>query len=175
MFFKVQNKWNKTNPYGTNSGASYEFKDIVSCKIKKMHWILEALLTRHMAEELMQTIVHMNAIPKYLSSTNFNSFCLDEREKLAELVLIMYQEVAIGRLLLRPSERLALLMNWHILMKTCLKKGSFEQATVNLFFTLPVKQQTECIKLQENKAYKIIRTIPLLSLLPSNGRLSQPK
>jgi len=170
MFRNIGTQWNSkipdnANPLVRNTGL---------WKIKAMCWILEALLSRQVAEELVQTIVHLEAIPKYLCNTSaIDSFCRAERQKLAELVLLMYQEVAAGRLLLRPQERLMLLVNWHVMMKTCLKEGSFEQATTNLFLTLPVKQQTKFIKWQTEKAYDIISTVPLLSLLQSHGGLGQ--
>lgn len=133
-------------------------------KILAICWILEALLAAKAAEEVVQSFVHLHALPKILAidspaiRSNESQSSYNERTRvqrgarnaaveLANLVLVMYEEVAAGNLLLKTPERVVLLENWHSLLgKLLTKNSSFDQATKDLYSTLPLKQQMELVK-----------------------------
>jgi hypothetical protein len=147
-------------------------------KVLTICWILETLLAAKVAEEFVQCFVHLHALPKILAAIdsipNFpiagfganlgaGDFNVKPGEaksaavELARLVLAMYQEVAAGNLLLKTPERVALLENWHSLFGKLLMPATncnFDQATKNLFMTLPLKQQMLLVKLRKDTSYE---------------------
>lgn len=135
-----------------------------SHQLNAMCWILETLLMLQVAEELVQGFVHLEAIAKCISDVDTDWY-MPAKQKFAELVLLMYQEVAAGNLLLRLPERIALLTNWHSVMKSKLEKERYEQATRNLFSTLPLKQQVQFINLQKENFNDYISSSSLISML----------
>lgn len=129
------------------------FKD----KISAICWILEALLAAKVAEEVVQCLVHLQVFPKILAVEPHAA------KELANLVLVMYREVVAGNLLLKTSERVALLGNWHSLLVKHLTKGSYDQATKELFSTLPFSSQMELVKLRKDKNYEDFISISSLA------------
>jgi hypothetical protein len=113
-------------------------------RVEVMCSLLKALLAVKLADEVVQYFVHLDAIPeRYVWDTWFPP------EVLAELVVLIYQEVVAGKLPLRIPERIALLANWHPLPNRILRAGKLEElrmVTRRLFSTLPVKDQMEFIK-----------------------------
>jgi hypothetical protein len=113
-------------------------------RVEAMCFLLKALLAVKLADEVVQYFVHLDAIPeRYVWDTWFPP------EVLAELVVLIYQEVVAGKLPLRIPERIALLANWHPLPNRILRAGKLEElrmVTRRLFSTLPVKDQMEFIK-----------------------------
>ena len=133
-------------------------------KILAICWILEVLLAAKVAEEVVECFVHLHAFPKILAidsppamSRNDIPFCYKESTRvqrgardaaveLAKLVVLMYQEVTAGNLLLKTAERVALLENWRSLLGKLLSNDDLDEATKELFSTLPLKQQMELVK-----------------------------
>ncbi|KAG0553725.1 hypothetical protein KC19_12G034200 [Ceratodon purpureus] len=153
-------------------------------KVLAICWILETLLAAKVAEEVVQCFVHLHVFPKILAIEKpppcrhgyENERAYNERYKeqfdarnaalkLGRVVFLMYRKVAAGKLLLKTPERVALLQNWHYL----LKKLSFTEAAVLnhdvrcLFSTLPLKQQMELVK-AGSKVYNYEGFIDLVSL-----------
>lgn len=158
MFVKIGNDWD------VNIWSHQLPNNIWSQQLEAMCWILETLLMVQMAEYLVKGFVHLDAIPKCICNVDTDWY-MPAKHKFAELVLVMFQEVAAGNLLLRLPERIALLTNWHSVMKSKLKKESYEQATRNLFSTLPLKQQTEFIDLRKENFDEYISPSSLISML----------
>lgn len=133
-------------------------------QLEAMCWILEALLLVQVAEDLVQGFVHLDAIPKRICNTEMEWY-MPAKHKFAELVLLMYQEVAAGRLLLKLPERIALLTNWHSVMTSKLERESYELATRNLFSTLPLQQQAEFINFRTENFDDYISSSALITML----------
>lgn len=138
--------------------------------VTTMNWILSSLLKEHVAEELVQAIVRFDAIPEGMCQLQTLPG-VSEKMLLtfAELVILIFEDVVAGRLLLRPPERLALLSNWYAVLKKRLRVGSYEEVTKTLFLTLPLQQQTELLHSRKEGNFDYISTLPLDSLLQSHS------
>jgi len=158
MFVKIGNDWD------VNIWRHQLANSTWSHQLEAMCWILETLLMVQVAEDLVEGFVHLDAIPKCISNVDTDWY-MPAKHKFAELVLMMYQEVAVGHLLLRLPERIALLTNWHSVMKSKLKKESYEEATRNLFSTLPLKRQSEFINLRKENFDDYMSSSSLISML----------
>ncbi|KAG0609894.1 hypothetical protein M758_7G022100 [Ceratodon purpureus] len=146
-------------------------------KILAICWTLETLLAARVAEEFVQRFVHLHALAQILGSTDSlltshsHSFganfpvgeygakpgeARNAALELAKLVLLIYQEVAAGNLLLKTAERVALLENWHMMLVKVLVGGkfNFDQPTKHLFMTLPLKQQMLLVKSRKDSGYE---------------------
>jgi len=168
MFVDIAKDWHGKIPGKSNIA----YIETTIERIHAMCWILEVLLQGQVAEELVQAIVHLDAIPDYVSNI-IESRSLLAQKKFAELVLVMYKEVIAGRLLLRPPERMALLANWHELLKSSLEVGTFEQAIADLFLTLPLKQQIGLIDSRNKSVTLSAVTNSLTSMLAFHRGLGQ--
>ena len=130
-------------------------------KILAICWILEVLLAAKVAEEVVECFVHLHAFPKILAidspritihnqyneSTKLQKVARDAAVELAKLVILMYREVTAGNLVLKTAERVALLENWRSFLGMSLSLADYlDEATTELFSTLPLKQQMELIK-----------------------------
>jgi len=150
---------------GECEGQTYDSVPGFADKILGITWILEALLAAKVAEEVVQCLVHLHAFPKILAIdrapvhvneryTQVQRSARSAAEELAKLVLVMYKEVSAGNLLLKTPERVALLGDWHLLLGKLFTKDSFDQATKELFSTLPLSAQMELVKLRKDSNYE---------------------
>ena len=77
-----------------------------------MCFLLNALLEVKVADEVVQYFVHLDAIPDWFEKAP-GWF----PKELAELVLLIYQEVVAGHIPLRIQGQMALLANWYYFLK----------------------------------------------------------
>lgn len=79
------------------------------------------LIEGALAAELVESIAHLENLPEWIGDVVHWGDCLSVKVKQsAQLVLLMYTEMAAGRLLMRPAGRVALLANWHVVLKSIL-------------------------------------------------------
>lgn len=157
IFANIANEWNGKIPVNDrDKNTRY--------RLRTMIWILEELLNEGVAEELVQGIVHLNAIPKY--AYEVHEQCLNlglTGLDLPEVVLRIYKEAAAGHLLLKSSERVALLTNWHYKpIPVCAK---FEEAAVELFRTLSLEEQVNLVKSTGERVRAYMNKVSLVTLV----------
>ena len=158
IFANIESEWSKNSPISPIS------KDVQE-NLEAMSWVLETLLSTQVAEELVQYIVHLSAIPQFIDKI-LHDEDISHAWKLSELVVRMYREVIDGHLLLRIPERLALLENWYEVGAWCTKhQDEFPEVTEKLFLTLPLKQQIVLINKLKEESFYYISPNHLISML----------
>ncbi|XP_024404064.1 uncharacterized protein [Physcomitrium patens] len=129
-----------------------DFHDVpnITDKLLALSWVLETLLKAEVAEELVQCIAHLDIFSKILGTqTTFQSKAFKSAAfGMSRLVDLMYSQLVAGRLLLKIQDRVALLKNWNLLLRTHMKKEGVRSTTKTLFSTFPLKQQLELINFQ---------------------------
>lgn len=128
-------------------------------KLRAMCWVLDALLTTRVAEDLVESFAHLDGVRDSISNSQ-NPMVTE----VANLVLRIYEEAVTGELLLKTPARVALLHMWHPLLWQELSPEVYDKATKQLFLTLPLKNQMELLKLRQSEKFDdYISTSSLIS------------
>lgn len=138
-----------------------------TAKLSTICWVLKALLRACVGEEVVEYFLHLELYPKILkNAVKHNEDTEVVAIDFAGVILLIFQGVVTGNLLLGISDRVALLKNWRFLLKI-LPEDRSGQPAEDLFLTLPFKQQMDVIKLRSDDNNCYISTSSLARLLKS--------
>ena len=163
-FFDHDSNWTAYN------GTTRKIENF-QAQMAAISWVLNALLTAKLAEELVPIFIHFSSISevllfdnslnstvaRYLQNTEFQNSMKYTARKLAKVMFQMYGEVVTGHLVFRTPERVtALLVNCYPLLKRVSgfelpnsEETALKLVTVQLFSTLPLEEKVELLKLSK--------------------------
>jgi len=135
-------------------------------KLQAMFWVLDAILRTDVAEDLVRAFALSDLVQQTIYNTQYSGNSgLAVIKDLAKVVLCIYKGMVGGHLLLETPARVALLRNWRWLLECNLSRDEYDDATKQLFLTLPLKNQMELIKLNGMKFDDYISGSSLISTL----------